>query len=56
MQRLKKSLAKKAAPKSPEWPTYGNFRNATQDRHFLKKCKGGIKGKFLKIGQKVAVA
>ena len=55
MQRLKKSLAQKAAPKRPEWPSYGNFRNVTQDPHFLKKCKGGTKGNFSKIAQKVAL-
>ena len=56
MQRLKKSLAQKAAPKRPEWPSYGNFRNATQNLRFLKKCKGGTKENFLKMGQKVALA
>ena len=55
MQRLNKSLAQKAAPKRPEWPSYGNFRNVTQDPHFLKKCKGGTKGIFSKITQKVAL-
>ena len=39
MQRQKKSLAQKAAPKRPEWPSYGNFRNVTEDPHFLKKRK-----------------
>ena len=52
MQRLKKSLAQKAAPKRPEWPSYGNFRNVNQDPHFLKKGKGGTKGNFSKIAQK----
>ena len=56
MQRLKKSLAQKAAPKRPEWPSYGNFRNVTQDPHFLKKCKGGTKGNFSKIAQKDVLA
>ena len=56
MQRLKKGLAQKAAPNRPEWPSYGNFRNVTQDLHFLKKCKGGTKGNFSKIAHKVAVA
>ena len=56
MQRLKKSLAHKAAPKRPEWPSYGNFRNVTQDPHFLKKQKGGAKGNFSKIAQKEALA
>ena len=55
MQRLKKILAQKAAPKLPEWPSYGNFRNVTQDLHFLKKCKGGTQGNFSKIAQKVAL-
>ena len=48
-------LAQKAAPKRPEWPSYGNFRSVTQDPHFLKKCKGGTKGNFSKIAQKVAI-
>ena len=55
MQRLKKILAQKAAPKLPQWPSYGNFRNVTQDLHFLKKCKGGTQGNFSKIAQKVAL-
>ena len=37
---------KKAAPKVPEWPSYGNFCKVTQKPHFLKKCKGGTKGNF----------
>ena len=32
----------------PEWPSYGNSRKVTQNRHFLKKCKGGTKGNFSK--------
>ena len=55
MQRLKKILVEKAAPKLPEWTRYGNFRKDTQDPHFLKKCKGGTKGNFSKIEQKVAL-
>ena len=55
MQRLKKSLAQKAAPKRPEWPSYGNFCNVTQDPHFLKKCKGGTRENFSKIAQKAAL-
>ena len=35
MQRLKKSLAQKAAPKRPERPSYGNFGNVTQDLYPL---------------------
>ena len=47
---------KKAAPKVPEWPSYGNFCKVTQNPHFLKKCKGGTKGNFSKIAQKDALA
>ena len=47
--RLEKILAKTAAPKMPEWPSYGNFRKVTQKPHFLKKCKGGTKGNFSKF-------
>ena len=44
LQRLEKILAHKAAPKVPEWPSYGNFLEVIQNPHFLKKCKGGTKG------------
>ena len=54
-QRLKKILAQKAAPKLPEWPSYGNFRKVKQDPHFLKKCKRGTKGNLSQIAQKVAL-
>ena len=53
MQRLEKILAQKAAPKRPEWRSYGHLGKVTQTPHFLKKCKGGTKGKFSKIAQKV---
>ena len=53
VQRLDKILNQTAAPKVLEWPTYGIFRKVTQDPHFLKKCKGGTKGNFSKIAQKV---
>ena len=56
MQRLETILAQKAAPKVPEWPSYGNFREVIQNPHFLKKCKGGTKGNFSKIAQKDALA
>ena len=55
MERLEKILVQKAAPKEPEWPSYGNFRKVTQNPLFLKKCKGGTKGNFLKIAQIVAL-
>ena len=45
-QRLKKILAQKAAPKLPEWLSYGNSGKVTQNPHFLKKCKGGTKETF----------
>ena len=53
VQILEKILARKTAPKVPEWPSYGNLRKVTQNPHFLKKCKGGTKGNFSKIAQKV---
>ena len=56
VQRREKILARKAAPKVPEWPRYGNFREVIQNPHFLKKCKGGTKGTFSKIAQKDALA
>ena len=55
VQRLDKILNQTAAPKVPEWPTYGIFRKVTQDPHFLKKCKGGTEGNFSKIAQKVSL-
>ena len=54
VQRLDKILAEAAVPKPPEWKRYGNFRMVTQNLHFLKKCKGGTKGNFSNIAQKVA--
>ena len=39
----------------PVWPSYGNFCKVTQKPHFLKKCKGGTKGNFSQIAQKVAL-
>ena len=55
VQRLAKILARKGAPKVPEWPSYGNLGKVTQNPHFLKKCKGGTKGNFSKIAQKVGL-
>ena len=55
MQRRKKILAQKAAPKLPESPSYGNFRKVTQELHFLRKCKGETQVNFSKIAQKVAL-
>ena len=56
MQTLENIFAQTAAPEVPEWPSYGNFREAIQNPHFLKKCKGGTKGNFSKIAQKDALA
>ena len=55
VQRLGKILAQKAAQRVPELPSYGNFRMVTKNPHFLKKFKGGTKGNFSKIAQKVAL-
>ena len=55
MQRLGKILAQKAAERVPELQSYRNFRMVTQNPHFLKKFKGGTKGNFSKIAQKVAL-
>ena len=49
LQRLEKILAHKAALKVPQWPSYGNLGKVTQNRHFLKKCKGGTKKNFSKF-------
>ena len=51
VQRLGKILAKKAAQRGPDMPSYGNFGMVTKNPHFLKKCKGGTKGNFSKIAQ-----
>ena len=53
LQRLEKILAHKAALRVPEWPSYANFGEVIQNPHFLKKYKGGTKGNFSKIVQKV---
>ena len=56
LKRLENILAQTAAPKVPEWQSYGNFRKVTQNLHFQKKCKGETKRSFSKIAQKVALA
>ena len=55
MQRLDRVWVQTPAPKVPEWPSYNNFRKVTQNPHFLKKWKGGTKGNFSKIAQKIAL-
>ena len=49
VQRLDKILAHKAAPKVPEWPSYGNFRQVTQTRIFWKSAKRGPREIFQKL-------
>ena len=44
--RLENILAQTAAPKVPEWASYGNYRKVTQNPDFLEKCEGGTKGNF----------
>ena len=44
----KRFWRKKWLQRVPEWPSYNNFRNVTQNPHFLKKCKGETKGNFSK--------
>ena len=48
VQKLDKISAHKAAPKLPEWPRYGNFRQVTQTRIFSKRAKGGPREIFQK--------
>ena len=55
MQKLETILAQKAAPKVPEWPSYGSFREVIQNPHFLEKRNGGTKKNFSKIAQKDAL-
>ena len=52
VQRLDKILAHKAAPKVPEWPSYGNFRQVTQTRIFWKSAKRGPREIFQKLPKK----
>ena len=52
----KRVWGKKAAPKVPEWPSYGNFDKVAQNPHFLKNCKGETKGNFSKNAQKDSLA
>ena len=53
VQTLENILAETAAPKMPEWPSYGIFCEVIQNPNFLKKFKGGTRGNFSKIVQKV---
>ena len=44
--RLEKILAQNAAPKVPEWQSYGKFRKVTLNPHFSEKVERGDQGKF----------
>ena len=51
----KRFWRKKRLQRVPECQSYCNFCKVTKNPHFLKKCKGGTKGNFLQIAQKVAI-
>ena len=53
VQTLENILAQTAAPKVPEWPSYGNFGEVIQNPHFLKQCKWRTEGNVSKIVEKV---
>ena len=46
--RLEKIMAQNAAPKVPEWQSYGKFRKVTLNPHFSEKVERGDQGKFFK--------
>ena len=46
--RLEKVLAQNAAPKVPEWQSYGKFRKVTLNPDFSEKVKRGHQGKLFK--------
>ena len=46
--RLEKILAQNAAPKVPEWQSYGKFPKVTLNRDFSEKVEKGDQGKFFK--------
>ena len=50
--RLETTLAQNAAPKVPEWQSYGKFRTVTLNQHFSEKEERGDQGKFFKNRQK----
>ena len=41
VQRLEIILVQNAAPKVPEWPSYGNFARSPKTFIFLKSARGG---------------
>ena len=53
VQGLGNILVQTAAPKVPEWPSYGNFGEVIQNPHFLKKkTTGGPRKIFQKSSKK----
>ena len=50
--RLEKILAQKAAPKAPEWQSYGKFRKVTLNPDFSEKVKGRPREIFQKSPKK----
>ena len=50
--RLEVILAPNAAPKVPEWQSYGKFRKVTLNPDFSEKVERGDQGKFFKNGPK----
>ena len=48
VQGLENILVQTAAPKVPEWPSYGNFGEVIHNPHFLKKKEREDQGKFFK--------
>ena len=50
--RLEKILAQNAAPKVPEWQSYGKFCKVTLNQHFSEKEERGDQGKFFKKRQR----
>ena len=51
-QRLENILAKKEAPKVPQWPSYGNFARSPETRIFWKSAKGAPMEIFQKSPKK----
>ena len=47
--RLEKILTQNAAPKVPEWQSYGKFRKVTVNPHFSEKVERGVQWKLFQI-------
>ena len=46
--QTEKILAQNAAPKVPQWHSYGKLRKVTLSPHFSEKVQRGDQGKFFK--------